>query len=66
MAFENLTQWKPFSSHWLANRITALPSGTVGDPTGSPILPNRALIKESHLLAPVLLQLHFRIFQPPL
>lgn len=53
MAFENMTQWKHFPSHWLANRITALPWGTMGDSTGSPILPNRVLIKESHLLAPL-------------
>lgn len=66
MAFENMTQWKHFSSHWLANRITELPLGTLGDSIGSPILPTRVLIKESHLSAPLLLQLHFKILQPPL
>ena len=45
MAFENMTQWKHFLSHWLANRITAFPLGTMGDSTGSLILPNRVLIK---------------------
>lgn len=52
VAFENMTQWKCFLSHWLTNRITALPLSTLGDSTGSLILPNRVLIKASHLLAP--------------
>ena len=47
-----MTQWKRFLSHRLANRITAVPLSTLGDSTGSLILPNRVLIKASHFLAP--------------
>lgn len=35
VTFENMTQWKHFSSCWLANRITALPVGTMGDSVGN-------------------------------
>lgn len=51
VTFENMTQWKCFLSHWLTNRITAPPLSTLSDSTGSLILPNRVLIKASHLLA---------------
>lgn len=53
MAFVNRTQWKGFLSHWLTNRIIALPLGTSGDSSGSRISPNRVLIKASHLSAPL-------------